>query len=138
MSDRSLRAVAAALGVVGAALMAYLLYVRHAGGAPICAGDGCEIVQRSRYAEIFGLPVAALGLLGFSAVVLTSALSGKRAQLVQAAVVLSALGFSAYLLFVQVAVIGHICDWCAAGDVALTALAAIVLLRLTCRPIGRV
>jgi uncharacterized membrane protein len=139
MSDRSLRLAAGALGLLGAGLMSYLLYVRHTGGAPICAGSGCALVQRSRYAEVFGVPVAALGLAGFLTVVATSAFPGTRAQVVQAIVVLSALGFGAYLLIVQVFVIGEICDWCVAGDGVTTALAAIVLLRAdhSCRGSGR-
>jgi uncharacterized membrane protein len=130
VSDRSLRLTAGALGVAGAAVMSYLLHVRHVGAAPICAGGGCAFVQRSRYAELFGLPVAALGLVGFLTAAVTSVFAGSRAQLVQAIVVLSALGFSAYLLLVQVLVIGEICDWCVAGDLATTALAAVVLLRM--------
>ena len=42
----------------------------------------------------------------------------------------SALGFSAYLLLVQVVVIGDVCDWCLAGDVMTTGLAGVVLVRL--------
>jgi uncharacterized membrane protein len=129
MSDRALRFPAAAFALVGAALMAYLLYVRHTGGAPICAGDGCATVQRSRYAEIFGVPVAALGLVGFVTVFVTSLLRGARARFVQAVIVLSALGFSAYLLVVQVVVIGDVCEWCLAGDMMTTGLAAVVLVR---------
>jgi uncharacterized membrane protein len=135
MSDRALRLVAAALGLLGAGLMGYLLYVRHAGGVPICAGNGCAVVQQSRYAEIYGVPVAALGLAGFLTVAATSAFSGARAQLLQASVVFSALGFSAYLLIVQVFRIGQVCDWCVAGDGVTTALAAVVLLRLRCRTV---
>jgi uncharacterized membrane protein len=130
MNDRSLRLAAAALGLVGAGLMSYLLYVRYTGGAPICAGTGCEVVQRSRYAEVFGVPVAALGLAGFLTVVATSAFTGSRAHALQAGVVFSALGFSAYLLIVQLVVIGRVCDWCITGDGVTTALSAVVLLRL--------
>lgn len=130
MSDRLLRAVAAALALGGVAVMSYLLYVRHTGGVPICAGDGCATVQHSRYAEIFGLPVAALGLAGFLAIVATNAVPGERAWRFQAVVVMSALGFSAYLLAVQLVVIGAVCEWCVAGDVLTTVLAAVVLVRL--------
>ena len=130
MSDRVLRVVAVVLAAGGAAVMAYLLYVRHAGGAPICAGDGCAAVQQSRYAEIFGVPVAALGLAGFAAIGAASAVADPRGGTVQAFLVLSALGFSAYLLVVQLAVIGAVCEWCVFGDVLLALLAAVVLLRL--------
>jgi uncharacterized membrane protein len=133
MSDRVLRLAAAALAVAGAAIMSYLLYVRHTGGAPICAGSGCEMVQRSRYAEIFGVPIPALGLSGFLVIMAFSAAPGERARLAQAAVTLGALGFSAYLLVVQLLVIDAVCEWCVAGDVVTTALTAVVLLRLRVR-----
>ena len=130
MTDRSLRAIAAALALSGAGAMSYLLYVHQTGGAPICAGHGCGTVQQSRYAEIFGVPVAALGLGGFLTIMVTSAAQGERARIAQAVVALSAFGFSAYLLAVQVWAIGAICDWCVAGDVLTTGLAAVALLRL--------
>ena len=43
---------------------------------------------------------------------------------------LAAFAFSAYLLVVQVVVIGALCDWCLASDAVTTALAALALLRL--------
>jgi uncharacterized membrane protein len=129
MSDRSLRATAVSLALAGAAIMAYLLVERHRGGAPVCVGGGCAAVQHSKYAEIFGLPVALLGLGGFLAVALSSVASGERARVVQATLVLSALGFSAYLLVVELLVIHAVCQWCVAGDVALSGLAVVVLLR---------
>jgi uncharacterized membrane protein len=110
--------------------MSYLLYARQTGGAPICAGNGCATVQQSRYAEIFGIPVSAVGLVGFLAIMVASLAPGELARLAQATVALSALGFSAYLLVVQALVIGVICEWCVAGDLASTALAVVVLLRL--------
>jgi uncharacterized membrane protein len=130
MSDRALRLVAAALAVGGAAVMAYLLYVRHGGGVPLCTGDGCATVQHSRYAEIFGLPVAALGLGGYLAILVL----GSR-PVPQAFVALTALGFGTYLLFVQLLAIGAVCEWCLAADVLTTGLAAIAVVRLGRSPV---
>lgn len=54
-------AVAAGLGVI---LSAYLVYARAAHAPVYCPlGSGCDIVQSSRYAAVFGVPVALLGLL---------------------------------------------------------------------------
>jgi propanol-preferring alcohol dehydrogenase len=58
-------------------------------------------VQQSRYAEIFGVPVAVLGLCGFLTIMLASAARGERVRVAQAVVALSAFGFSAYLLFTR-------------------------------------
>ena len=44
----------------------YLTIVHYAGGSPVCAiAHGCATVQKSRYAEFAGVPVAVLGLLGY-------------------------------------------------------------------------
>ena len=48
----------------------------------------------------------------------------------QATLALSAFFFSAYLLYIQVSVIGAICQWCVATDAITTAIAALALLRL--------
>lgn len=131
MSDRSLRLLAGGLALAGAAVMSYLLYVRHGGGAPVCTGDGCATVQHSRYAEIFGVPVAAVGLGGFLAILVTSTQPGERSRLLQAFVALSALGFSTYLLFVQLVAIGAVCEWCLAADSVTAGLAAVALVRFS-------
>ena len=65
MSERALRVGAVAVALFGAAISAYLLYARYADASIVCATGGCETVQSSRYAEVTGLPVAGLGLLGF-------------------------------------------------------------------------
>ena len=45
-------------------------------------------------------------------------------------IALSAVVFSAYLLYIQLQVIGAVCDWCLASDGVMSAIAAIALLRL--------
>jgi uncharacterized membrane protein len=130
MSERGLRGATALLSVLGAAITAYLVYVRQTGGAPICVSGGCETVQSSSYAEVLGVPVATLGLLGFVALLAAALVRGEWARLAQATVALSALFFGAYLFYVQVAVIGAVCQWCVATDVLVSGIAALALLRL--------
>jgi uncharacterized membrane protein len=55
---------------------------------------------------------------------------GELARLSQAAVALSAAAFNGYLLYVQLEVIGALCQWCVANDVLISALAVTALLRL--------
>jgi len=130
MSERTLRLGSAAVAVLGTAITAYLLYVRQTGGALVCSTGGCEKVQRSSYAVVLGIPVAALGLIGFLALVVTALARGDWARLSQATLALTALFFSVYLLYIQLAVIGAICQWCLAADVLTTAIVALAFLRL--------
>jgi uncharacterized membrane protein len=87
-------------------------------------------VQSSRYAEVFGIPVAALGLAGYMAILLTSWSRSELARAGQAAVLLAALAFSSYLVFVQLDLIGAVCEWCLASDAVTAVVAVLVLLRL--------
>jgi uncharacterized membrane protein len=128
-----LRHTALALGAVGAAITGYLTVIHYVGGRLVCPTSGCETVQRSRYAELAGLPVALLGMLVFLAIVATAVVDLPE---IGAALALAAFLFSAYLFVVQVAVIHAICAWCVTSDVALTLLLPVALLRLRARPPG--
>jgi len=130
MSERTLRLTSAVLAVVGASITAYLLYVRQTGGALVCSTGGCETAQNSSYAEVLGVPVAALGLAGFLGLLVAALARGEWARLSQATLALSAFFFSAYLLYIQLIVIDAICQWCLATDVLTTAIAALALQRL--------
>ena len=130
MSERSNRIASAALALVGVGITAYLLSVRASGATLSCTTGGCETVQNSPYSEIFGLPVAALGLIGYVVLLGAALARGDLARLIGAVVALAAFAFSAYLVAVQLVVIGALCDWCLASDAVTTALAALALLRL--------
>ena len=130
MSERLLRIAGALLAVVGVAITVYLLQVRWSGGQLICSSGGCETVQASSYAELLGIPVAALGLAGYAALLVTALARGELVRLAHGTLALAALGFSAYLLVIQLVVIDAICQWCVASDVITTLIAAVALLRL--------
>ena len=135
MSERTLRGVSGALAALGAAVTGYLLYVRQTGGELVCTTGGCEAVQNSPYAEVLAVPVAALGLAGFLALLVTAIGRAEWARLGQAGIALTALAFSGYLLYIQLAVIGAVCQWCLATDAITTAIAALALLRLRIVPV---
>jgi uncharacterized membrane protein len=130
MSERTLRLASAVLATAGAAITAYLLHARLTDTNLICATGGCETVQNSPYAELFGVPVAALGLVAFLGLLVAALARSDLARLVQAALALSALMFSAYLVYVQLVVIEAVCQWCLATDLVTTGIAALALLRV--------
>ena len=130
MSERTLQAASAGLAAIGAAITGYLLYVRETGGELLCTTGGCKTVQSSPYAEVLGVPVAALGLAGFLALFVAAVGRGEWARLSQATLALASLFFVAYLLYVQLAVVDAICQWCLATDAITAAITALALLRL--------
>jgi uncharacterized membrane protein len=130
MNERILRLGSAAVAVLGIAITAYLLYVRQTGGTLACSTGGCQTVQDSTYAIVLGIPVAALGLVGFLGLLATALARGDWARLSQATLALTAFFVSVYLLYIQLAVIGALCQWCLAADVLTTTIVALALLRL--------
>jgi uncharacterized membrane protein len=130
MSERTVRLASAALAAVGAFIAAYLVYVRERGGSLVCSTGGCETVQSSSYAEVLGVPVAALALAGFVGLLATALARGETARLSQATLALASFLFSGYLVYIQLAVVHALCQWCLALDAITTVLAALALLRL--------
>lgn len=130
MNDEALRLAIGVLALAGAAVAGYLVWVRETGATLVCATGGCGTVQSSQYAEVAGVPVALLGLAGYVLLLSTALVAGETARLVQAAVALGAVIFSAYLLYVQLVVIGEVCDWCLVSDAIVTLIATLALLRL--------
>jgi uncharacterized membrane protein len=125
---RALRFAAATAAAAGVALTAYLLSVRWGGGELICRTGGCETVQSSDYASVLGIPVPALSLAAYLAIAFLVLMASPRALAAATSLALAACAFSAYLLVVQLAVIGELCDWCLVNDALVTLLAALVLL----------
>ena len=130
MSDRALRTAVAVLALAGAAIAAYLTYAKYADATIACSTGGCETVQSSEYAEILGLPVPVLGLIGYLGILATTFVAGETARLVGAALALGGLAFSIYLLVVQIVAIGALCQWCLASDVVMLLLTVAAVARL--------
>jgi uncharacterized membrane protein len=131
MTARRLTLAAAVLTALGVAIAGYLTYVHYAGLEPVCAGGGggCERVQSSEYAELAGVPVALLGLVGYVAIGVTLALPGELARLAGAGLALVGAGFSAYLTYLELFVIDAICQWCVASALVMLALAVVLVAR---------
>ena len=127
-----MRRAIAAVALLGLAISAYLTWVHYAGLDPVCVGGGggCERVQTSEWAELAGVPVALLGLVGYLSILASLALPEDPGGAVAAFVSLVGFGFSAWLTYVGLVKIDAVCQWCVASAVVMTALAAVSLARM--------
>ncbi|MGH3003500.1 MAG: vitamin K epoxide reductase family protein [Gaiellaceae bacterium] len=130
----STRAQVAAVALLGIAVAAYLTVVHYAHTAPICTTGGCETVQHSSYAELAGVPVALLGLIAYVLILGTAGLRGVAPALLGGVLALAAAAFSGYLLWVQLARIHAICQWCVGNDAIVAVLALLCAVRLLREP----
>jgi len=127
VSDRALRIGVALVALAGVGVAGYLTYVHYRPAALLCtAGGGCETVQESDYAELLGIPVALLGLLGYVAVLVLVVWDSALARTLAAAIALTAVGFVVYLIVLQAFVIDAWCIWCLVNDLVVVPLLALL------------
>ena len=94
-----------------------------------CGTGGCETVQASPYAELFGVPVALYGVAGYAALFLVSlaalqpAAAARRRPDVALAVLASiGFAFTLYLTALELFVIHAFCRWCLGSAAIITAV----------------
>lgn len=132
MKEQQLRAAVGVLALAGLGIATYLTYVHYAGGTLYCVagGGGCEKVQRSDYAKLAGIPVAALGICAYVALLATAIIPGRTTAAVGAGIAVAGAAFSAWLLYAQLILVDAVCQWCVANDVVITFVAVAAVLRL--------
>ena len=129
MSDRALRAAILLLTALGIGIAGYLTVAHLAHAQVACATGGCETVQTSRYAEVAGIPVAAIGLAGYVVLAWTALARVELARSLGFAAALTGWAVAMVLLYVQAAVLPASCQWCLASDAILVLLVPLTLLR---------
>ena len=131
------RSLSLGLTLLGLGVSAYLTWIKLTGNTASCGPIGdCESVNHSRYAEIGGVPIALLGALGYL-VLLVALLVEVRCHRLSHAARLAAFGvslvgtlYSAYLTYVEVAVLRAICPYCVVSAIAMTLVLILCVLRL--------
>ena len=119
-----LKPVILALSALGIILSLYLTYMHFTESqAAFCAaGSDCDTVRQSGFSTIMGIPVAAVGVAGYS-VILIVFLSGMKKRtkwLLLYILALAGFVFSAYLTYIELFVIKAICMYCIISAVLMT------------------
>ncbi len=120
------RMAIAMLSLVGVFISGYLMLHRLGLiGSLLCGKSGaCETVQSSSYATFAGVPVPAIGLAGYIALLVVSLVGlgprlseDRRITVTLLALMLPALAFTAYLSALEAFVIHAWCRWCVASAI---------------------
>ncbi len=132
-----LRQVSIFLALAGLLDSIYLAWLKLTGSLAACGEIGnCEAVNSSSYAEVAGVPVALLGALGYVAILALLLLevrieAGRGVlHLAQFGFTLAGTMYSAYLTYVEIAILRAICPYCVVSAVIMTALWIISSVRL--------
>jgi len=120
----------------------YLLYLHYSDESSFCdisEGISCDIVNRSLYSEIFGIPVSLLGLLTFFFVFISISYVIKRKTLfglkkeeifniIYWLMIISSI-FALYLIYIEAFVLYAVCPLCVLLDIFIL-LTLIIIIKL--------
>jgi uncharacterized membrane protein len=117
----------ALLAAAGMAVATYLAAIESSGAEALCGPVGdCNAVQQSQYASVFGIPVGAIGIVGYAVMLLAwfradrDDAAGVRARYVLVGAAAAGVVFSIYLTFLEPFVIGATCVWCLTSAILVT------------------
>jgi len=139
--DRVFHRVSIGLAILGALVSIYMTIFKLTENPGMCLGSGgCSVVNNSIYAQVYGIPVAVIGVGGYLAI-LASLLLRTRAPFFEANGTLIVFGlaligflFTVYLIYVEVALIHALCPFCVTSQVTMTVLFTISLIALAREP----
>ena len=135
--------ISIALALLGLAVSIYMTIFKLTNNESMCVGNGgCEKVNTSPYAEVYGIPVAVFGLGGYAVIAGLLFLENRNKFLKQDGTMivfgLSLIGFlfTLYLIYLEVALIHALCPFCLTSQVIMTILFILTIIRLARQPIN--
>lgn len=136
-TDNALRWASLALAILGIVNSIYLLIYKYTSNDKLCLGSGgCATVNYSPYSEIYNIPVALLGIIGYAAMLAVLALERRwqlareRGRLTLFGMSLVGLLFSAYLTYIEAAILHAYCPFCVASAITMVILFVLATIRL--------
>jgi uncharacterized membrane protein len=130
-----------ALTIIGLLVSIYMTIYKFMPDDRMCMGShGCPIVNASDYSEVNGIPVAALGVVGYAAILAAVVFERKIGFLQQngslALFGLSLTGFlfTLYLIYVEAVLIKAYCPFCIASQSAMTFIFLLSVIRVVRQP----
>ncbi|MCX8024397.1 MAG: vitamin K epoxide reductase family protein [Thermanaerothrix sp.] len=126
------------LALIGLIDSLYLTWVKisHTEAQCLPGIGNCDIVNNSRYAEIMGIPIAALGAAAYLTILLVLWVGWWRHSLEEFSslalfgLTLAGTGYSGYLTYLEFAIIKAICPFCLLSAIVMGLLFVIATARL--------
>ena len=139
--EKRLSQIAIGLTIIGLLVSIYMTIYKLTSNDNMCIGSGdCKTVNASRYAEVYGIPVAVLGVAGYAAILAVLFLERRpgffqeNGSLLFFGLSLTGFLFTLYLIFVEVALIKAYCPFCITSQTVMTIIFIISVIRLVRQP----
>lgn len=124
VAQRSPRLALIASGLLGICMSVYLLiiYVRERGEA--CgAGGNCPLIADYEYAQLVGVPLPVIGIMGFVLIVAAAVMDNDRARLIGTMIPIAGCLLAGWMMYVEYSEIGSVSAW----TLTLTAFLVVAL-----------
>jgi len=139
--EKRLSQLAIVFTVIGLLVSVYMTIYKITSNDNMCIGSkDCSVVNASRYSEVYGIPVAVIGAIGYAAILAVLLLEQRNGFLQQNGTMvffgLSLTGFlfTLYLIFVEVALIKAYCPFCITSQSAMTLIFILSVIRVVRQP----
>jgi uncharacterized membrane protein len=139
--DKWLYRVSIALVVLGLLVSIYMTIYKVTSNNAMCLGSGdCSTVNASRYSEVYGIPVAVFGVLGYAAILATLFFENRNnffkqnSSLIIFGMALTGFIFTLWLIYVEIAILKALCPFCVTSQTAMTIIFIIAVTRLIRQP----
>jgi uncharacterized membrane protein len=139
--EKRLSQLAIVLAIIGLLVSIYMTIYKITSNDSMCIGSGdCKTVNASRYAEVYGIPVAVLGVAGYAAILAVLFLERRpgffqqNGSMLFFGLSLTGFLFTLYLIFVEVALIKAYCPFCITSQTVMTIIFIISVIRLVRQP----
>jgi len=139
--DKRLRQITVALAILGLLVSIYMTIYKITSNDNMCLGSGdCSTVNASRYAEINGIPVALIGVLGYAAIIGIHWLDRKNdffeanGSMILFGISLIGFLFTLWLIYVEIALIKALCPFCVTSQITMTIIFILSIIRVVRQP----
>ena len=140
MSKR-LTQITMALAALGLLVSIYMTIYKLTSNDAMCIGSGdCHTVNASRYAEVNGIPVAAIGMLGYATLLGILLFEDKvdflkeNGSMAFFGISLIGFFFTLWLIYVEVAILKAYCPFCITSQITMTLIFILSLIRVIRQP----
>ena len=129
------------LAIIGLLVSIYMTIYKITSNDNMCIGSkDCSVVNQSRYAELYGIPVAVFGILGYAAILAILLLERnpgffkQNGTMLLFGLSLTGFLFTLYLIFLEIAIIKAYCPFCITSQVAMTFIFILSVIRVVRQP----
>ncbi|MBK9926346.1 MAG: vitamin K epoxide reductase family protein [Anaerolineales bacterium] len=141
MMNKRLTQITIALAILGLLVSIYMTIYKVTLNSKMCIGSGgCETVNNSIYSSINGIPVAAVGILGY-VVLLGILLFENKIDFLKSNGSMAFFGisligffFTLWLIYVEVALLDAYCPFCITSQITMTVIFILSVIRVIRQP----